>query len=344
MNREPFGIVDGTAIERITIENGAIRAKAINFGARLTELWVPAHDGRLADIVLGFDDLDAYLTADTYFGATCGRYGNRIRRGRFSLDGRDWQVDTNDGPNHLHGGKKGFDQKVWQITELARHSVSFTAVAEDGEMGFPGRCNLTARYTLTDRNKLMIEMEADTDKATLINMVHHSYFNLAGHGSGNVLDQQLRLGSGFYTPVDDELIPTGEVRSVAETAFDFRQMKRIGADIDAVDGAGGYDHNWCLGETGAPLRFCAEAGDPASGRRMVLETTEPGVQLYTGGALSEAIIGKAGKRLCRYAGFTLETQKFPDTPNNAHFPQSTLRPGDAYRHKMVFTFSADDVL
>ena len=349
MTSEPFGTLDGTAVESITIENAGVSAKLISFGARLTELWVPDRHGTLADIVLGFDDLESYEATDTFFGATCGRYGNRISKGQFRLDGRNWQVDVNEGRNHLHGGKDGFDRKNWSVRERTENSVTFTAASEDGEMGFAGRANLTARYTLTSAGQLIIEMEADADKVTPMNMVHHTYFNLAGHGSGDVLDQEIRLGSRFYTPIDDELMTTGEVLCVDETPFDFREMKAIGKDIAALGGVGGevfdqgggYDHNWCLEGAGDALRFCAEARDPISGRRMVLETTEPGVQFYTGGYLSENITGKAGKRLCKYAGFTLETQKFPDTPNFAHFPSCILRPGDIYRQRMVFTFAAE---
>ena len=349
MSSEIFGSLDGSPVTAVTIRNGGVAAKLITFGARLIELWVPDRRGDLADIVLGFDDLDSYLATDTFFGATCGRYGNRISRGRFRLDGREWQVDVNEGRNHLHGGKNGFDRKNWTIADLADGSVTFTAVTEDEEMGFPGRSNLMARYTLDRQGRLTIEMEANTDKVTLMNMVHHSYFNLAGQGSGDVLDQEIRLGADFYTPIDDELMTTGEVLPVAGTAFDFRAMKRIGEDIAALEAVGGevfeegggYDHNWCLGGAGETLRFCAEASDPSSGRRMVLHTTEPGVQFYTGGYLNDDILGKAGERLCKYAGFTLETQKFPDAPNFAHFPDCVLRPGETYGQRMVFDFTPE---
>lgn len=349
MTRTSFGELDGAVVERLEIVGGGIHAAVISFGARLTELWVPAPDGTVADIVLGFDDLGSYVATDTFFGATCGRYGNRISKGRFRLDGQDIAVDTNEGRNHLHGGAAGFDRKNWTVASHKENAVTFTAVSEDGEMGFPGRAGLMARYTLTDDGALVIEMEAECDRTTLMNMVHHSYFNLAGQGSGDVLDQEIRLASTFYTPIDDELMTTGEVLSVVGTPFDFSRMKRIGADITALEAVGGevfeegggYDHNWCLDGAGEALRFCAEVRDPASGRRMMLHTTEPGVQFYTGGYLSEEIMGKAGKRLCKYAGFTLETQKFPDTPNFAHFPDCVLRPGETYRQKMVFTFPAD---
>ena len=342
-----FGEIDGQIVETVTLQNtNGLKARLITFGARLTEFWAPGRDGAFADIVLGFDTLAEYEATDTYFGATCGRYGNRIRKGRFPLDGRMVQLDCNEHGNHLHGGARGFDRKIWTIAELTSSRVVFTATSEDGEMGFPGRSNLSASYELTDGNELRIVMEADTDAPTLMNMVHHSYFNLAGQGSGDVLGQMLRLDAGFYTPVDEELLATGEVLSVAGTAFDFTAAKAIGRDIASLPSVGaeifgeggGYDHNWCLTDTGG-MRACATAWDPASGRRMSMSTTEPGVQFYTGGYLSAAHRGKAGATLCKYAGFTLETQKFPDTPNFGHFPQCRLNPGERYRQEMIFLFS-----
>jgi aldose 1-epimerase len=346
-----FGNTGGTAVRAITVTNAnGLSAKLISFGARLAELWVPAHDGMMDDIVLGFDSLPEYEATDTYFGATCGRYGNRIARGRFMLDGIEYQLNTNEGKNHLHGGKNGFDRKNWTADcDPKGHTVTFSAISEDGEMGFPGRAELRSIYTLDDNNRLTVTMEATTDKPTLMNMVHHSYFNLAGQGSGNVLDQEMRLAAQFYTPVDGELLATGEVLSVTGTPFDFRKAKKIGADLDALasvgagvfEVGGGYDHNWCLDGAGTELRLCAEVRDRKSGRRMTLHTTEPGVQFYTGGYLSEKVMGKRGKPLCKYAGFTLETQKFPGTPNFAHFPDCVLRPGQTYRQRMVFHFSPD---
>lgn len=346
-NRSPHGTANGQPVEQVTLTHGALTAKLITFGARLTELWVPGRDGTSADIVLGFDSLPEYEATETYFGATCGRYGNRIRRGQFALDGVVHHVDCNEHGNHLHGGVDGFDHKVWSIADLTDTSVVFNSVSAAGEMGFPGRANLRATYTLTDSG-LSIVMEADTDATTLMNMVHHSYFNLAGQGSGDVLSQMIRLNAPFYTPVDDELLATGEVLSVKGSAFDFTAAKPIGRDIAALPGVGaeifgeggGYDHNWCLADAGNVLREAATAWDPVSGRKMVLTTTEPGVQFYTGGYLSTAHKGKAGATLCKYAGFTLETQKFPDAPNFAHFPHCRLNPGERYRQEMHLTFTS----
>ncbi len=347
---EPFGTLGGQDVRAVTLTNASgARARLITFGARLTELHMPDRNGVLADIVLGFDTLAEYAATDTYFGATCGRYGNRIARGRFVLDGAEVQLDCNERGNHLHGGRDGFDRKVWHIDRLTRSGVSFTAVSEDGEMGFPGRCNLRSTYELSDDNRLTITLEADTSRTTLMNMVHHSYFNLAGQGSGDVLGQRFRLASRFYTPVNDELLATGEVLSVTGTPFDFSAGKPIGQDIAALQSVGaglfaeggGYDHNWCLDAATGPLRLCAEAHDPASGRRMTLHTTEPGVQFYTGGYLSAQVMGKRGLPLCKYAGFTLETQKFPGAPNFGHFPDCILRTGDTYRQRMEFAFTTD---
>lgn len=336
---EHYGDLDGRSVEAVTLESGQLCARVVSYGARLTELWVPDRRGDLADIVLGHDSLAGYRATTTYFGATAGRYANRIRSGRFRLEGREHQLDLNEGGNHLHGGREGFDRKLWTLAEAGAGSATFVAVSEDGEMGYPGRCELSVRYRL-EGARLHVTMRAAADAPTIANIVHHSYFNLAGHASGDVLGQVLRLDSRFYTPVDDQLIATGEIRSVSGTPFDFTTPKRIGQDIGAL-GEGGYDHNWCLDGAGEEMRLCAEALDPGSGRRLTLRTTEPGVQLYTGGYLDGSEAGKGGVRYPRYAGFTLETQKFPGSPNNAHFPSCVLRPGEPYEHRMVFAFGTD---
>lgn len=345
MDTEVFGALDGQTVDAVTLSNGGVRARLITFGARLTELWVPDADGQLADIVLGFDDLDSYLDTGGFFGATCGQYANRIAAGRCVLDGHPVQLDMNEGGNHLHGGRAGFDRKIWRIDALSDHSVTFAAVSEEGEMGFPGRSAIWVRYTLEVDGALEIEMTADTDKVTLMNMVNHSYFNLAGQGSGDVLDHELQIFAAFYTPVDADLLATGDIRGVRGTPFDFRKPKPIGQDIAAVfagpEGGRGYDHNWCLDAGGVGMRPCAMARDPGSGRVMQLATSEPGVQLYIAGHLGPEVAGKRGKNLRKFAGFTLETQKFPGTPTFAHFPDCTLSPGDIYRHRMVLSFGAD---
>jgi aldose 1-epimerase len=342
-----FGEVEGRQAHSFVIDGGAgVSVRLTDFGARLVSLWVPGRDGRLADIVLGLDSADAYAASPTYFGATVGRHGNRIARGRFSLLGREYAVDCNEGRNHLHGGRAGWDQRIWDA-EPGDAGVTFRTTSAPGEMGYPGGCDVTSTYEVRG-SVLSITMEAVPSETTVINMVHHSYFNLAGHASGTVLEQDLRLPSDFYTPVDDELLPTGEILTVAGTPFDFRELRPIGlpprgsasGQTAGLPGTGEYDHNWCLRGEGAELREAAEAYDRNSGRRMRLSTTEPGVQLYTGGSLSEQVVGKDGCPYCRFAGFTLETQKFPDSPNQAHFPSTMVRAGDTYRHEMVFEFSA----
>ena len=343
---EDYGRLDGESVRAVTLERGDLRARLITYGARLTELWVPDRQGRPADIVLGHDSLDDYVASRAYFGATVGRYGNRIARGRFRLDGRDYQLDLNEGANHLHGGARGFDRKTWTLGHLTPSAVTFHATSWEGEMGYPGRCELTSSYELTE-DGLRIVMTAETSAPTVVNMVHHSYFNLAGEG--DVLAQEMRLAAPFYTPGDAELLATGAILPVEGTPFDFTTPKPIGRDIGRVGGAGaavfegggGYDHNWCLAGAGEVLRDCAEVHDLASGRRMTLRTTEPGVQVYTGGYLTDSMPGKRGQSQRRFGGFTLETQKFPGSPNHPQFPSCVLRPGESYRHEMVFSFSAD---
>lgn len=339
---QTIGQIAGDDVFAITLQGASgLTLRILTLGARLAQLWVPDRDGRVADIVLGHDRLQDYLASKTYLGATCGRYSNRIAGGRFSLDGQEVQLDCNEGNTHLHGGRGGFDRKLWQIADLAATSVTLTARSADGEMGYPGEVLLTCRYSIDAGNRLWIEMGAATSAPTVINMVNHSYFNMAGQGAGDVLGQHLRVGAGHYTPVDGDLIPTGEVRAVAGTPFDFTRMRRIG---DSLPGPLGFDHNWCLSGATTPrwgeaLRFCAEALDSASGRRFEVWTSEPGVQLYTGGYIDDSLPGKGGARYGRFSGFTLETQTFPDSPNRPQFPSARLDPGQTYRHVMAFDFT-----
>ncbi len=339
---QTIGQIAGRDVQAITLRGAAdLRLCVITYGARLTQLWVPDRHGHLADIVLGHDRVEEYQTSKTYLGATCGRYSNRIAGGRFNLDGQVVQLDCNEGAKHLHGGRDGFDRKVWQIADVADNAVTLTAEAADGEMGYPGALSLTCRYSIDADNRVWIEMGATTSAPTVINMVNHSYFNMAGQQSGDVLAQHLRVGAGFYTPVDGDLIPTGEVLAVVDTPFDFNTMRRIGA---ALPGPLGFDHNWCLSNSvepkwGEKLRFCAEAVDPASGRRVEVWTTELGVQLYTGGYFDDSLPGKNGAVYGPFSGFTLETQTFPDSPNRPQFPSARLNPGQTYRHLMAFDFT-----
>ncbi|WP_088288184.1 aldose epimerase family protein [Kineosporia sp. A_224] len=347
---EPFGHVHGQPARAFGIsDGGSVSLRLTDYGARLTELHVPGSDGTTADVVLGFDDAQSYVESPAYFGATVGRFGNRITRGRFTLLGSDHQVDVNEKNNHLHGGRHGWDSRIWDVDTVdpASSSITFRTSSADGEMGFPGSCTVRSTYSLSGE-RLRITMEAVPDATTVINMVHHSYFNLAGHGMGDVLAQRMRLAGDFYIPVDSELMPTGEVLAVAGTPYDFRDAHPIGQylhDLPAVgadvfEGGGGWDHNWCLGiPDSRGLIEAADIVDPGSGRRIRLWSTEPGLQMYTGGYLDESIIGKGGVPYCQYAGFTLETQKFPDSPNFGHFPSTTVGAGDTYRQVMEFDFT-----
>lgn len=345
-----WGSAKGAEVTLISITNGSGASLVLtNFGATLVQMHMPAPDGAIADIVLGFDDLSDYKRTETYFGATVGRFGNRIREGKFSLDGIAYEVSRNEGKNSLHGGVDSYDKRVWDTTidEMA-NSVTFSLISPDGDAGFPGRLTMNSTYTLTEDNVVRIDMRARTDKTTLCNMVHHSYFNLAGHDSGAVLDQELCINSDFYTPVDSELIITGEVLKVADTPFDFRTPTPIGKNIAKVPNAGagrmadgvfaGYDHNWCL--RGEPFSFrpVLTVRDPKSGRGFELFTNQPGVHFYTGGYLDEEIVSKAGTPYRQFSGFTFETQTFPDSPNLSHVPQARLEPGELYQHIMEFRF------
>jgi aldose 1-epimerase len=331
------GQIDGVEVHRITLSDPrGLRLSLLTWGARLAGLWVPDQSGALADIVLGHDSLADWQAHGRYVGATCGRYANRIAGGRFTLDGREIELDRNEGANQLHGGSFGFDQKIWAIESLSEGHATLAATSPDGEMGYPGNLSARVTYRISGLG-LEIVMEATTDASTVVNLVNHAYFNLAGQGSGDVMGHEVQIDAGFYLPVDDLQIPTGEVRSVAGTAFDFRTPRAIGAGLPRP---AAFDHNFCLSAPvdGDGLRPCMVATDPASGRRMRLFTSEPGVQLYTGAHFSGAP-GKAGACYPRFAGFAAETQRFPDAPNRPHFPSARLEPGESYLHRMRFDFT-----
>ena len=345
---EEFGEVHGKPAHAWRLDSGdGLSIRVSDYGARLTELHVPDSSGETADIVLGFDDVESYIASPAYFGATVGRYGNRISKGQFQLLGRDYQLDCNEGQNHLHGGRNGWDSRIWSAdVNEGGNSITFRTTSPDGEMGFPGTCEVESTYQVED-GKLRIIMQATPSATTIINMVHHSYYNLAGHASGSVVDQLMQLPSEFYIPVDGQLMPTGEVLKVNGTPYDFRELRPIGAafddlpplGVDVFQGGSGYDHNWCLEGGSAGLVAAAELHDPVSGRRMKMSSTEPGVQMYTGGYLHDQMFGKGAQPYCKYAGFTLETQKFPDSPRFLHFPTTTVREGETYRHEMLLEFS-----
>lgn len=331
-----IGQIGGTDVRQATLESNGLKVVLLTWGARLSELWVPDASGNLADIVLGHDSLYDWQAHGKYLGATCGRYANRIAGGRFPLDGRTIQLDRNEGENALHGGSHGYDLLHWQIADHSDAHVTFATTSPDGDMGYPGTLQAQATYRI-DATGLTIEMTATTDAPTIVNLVNHAYFNLAGQGAGDIMGQQLQIDASHYLPVDDQLIPTGEILSVDGTAFDFRHPRPIGA---LVPGPGAFDHNLCLSTPlGADgLRPCLTATDPASGRQMKLSTTEPGVQLYTGAHFADGP-GKQGARLPRFAGFAAETQRFPDSPNRPQFPSPRLDPGQTYRHLMHFDFT-----
>jgi aldose 1-epimerase len=345
--REAFGNTgDGIPVEVFTLTNKAgVEIKAISFGAILTSIRVPDRTGALSDVALGFDTLDGYLKEHPFFGAVVGRYGNRIGKASFTLDGRTYKLAANNGPNHLHGGVRGFDKYVWTAEVLEGVTgVAFTRTSPDGEEGYPGTVQARVSYVLSDTNELSIEYRATTDKATPINLTQHTYFNLAGHNAGSIVDHELTLAADRYTPVDATLIPTGELAPVAGTPLDFRQPTRIGARIDdpqeQIKFGLGYDHNWVINRKGDGLQLAARVFEPKSGRTLDVQTTEPGVQFYTGNFLDGSLKGKGGAVYNRRNGLCLETQHYPDSPNKAAFPSTIVNPGQTYQSQTVWRFGS----
>jgi aldose 1-epimerase len=339
----------GEAVDLYTLsnKNGAV-AKVTNFGAIVTELHVPDKNGKTGDVVLGFTDLDRYLQPHPFFGAVAGRYANRIAKGKFTLDGKEYTLATNNGPNHLHGGVKGFDKVVWTAMEHGAKgangsSVTFKYVSKDGEEGYPGTLTATVTYTLTDDNALRIDYTATTDKPTIVNLTNHSYFNLAGDNAGSIHDHWMTLNADHYTPVDDTSIPTGEIAKVEGTPFDFRKPHKIGERIEETPGKPkGYDHNYVLNrKAGDKASLAARVKEETSGRVMEVWTDQSGVQFYTGNYLDGKTIGKEGKPYGFRHGFCLETQHFPDSPNHANFPSTVLRPGETYKTSTTYKFSVE---
>jgi aldose 1-epimerase len=345
--RKPFGMLpDGTAVELFTLKNPAgMEVQITNYGGIVTSLKVPDRGGKFDDVVLGYDTLDGYLKSTPYFGAIVGRYANRIGKAQFPLDGKTYQLAANNGPNTLHGGLKGFDKAAWQADTFERAGEAglvLTHVSPDGEEGFPGAVSLKITYTLTDKNELAIDYHATSGKPTVINLTNHGYFNLGGDGSGDILGHEVTINADRYTPVDATLIPTGVLASVAGTPFDFRTKTAIGARIDADDPqiklGGGYDHNYVLNRQGNELVLAARVEEPKTGRFMEVRTTEPGVQFYTSNSLDGTITGKSGHVYGRRTALCLETQHFPDSPNQPAFPTTTLRPGEEFNSRTVYSF------
>lgn len=345
VEKAAFGqLPDGTAIESYAVYNSqGASAKLITYGATLTELHVPDRNGKMGDIVLGFEDIQGYLSQHPYFGAIVGRYANRIAKGKFTLDGKEYQLFINNAPNSLHGGAIGFNRRVWKAEEVKRPDgagVRFTYLSKDGEENYPGNLNVSVTYILTDTNELKIEYAAETDKDTVLNLTNHSYFNLSGSDTGDILKYVLYLNADKYTPVDSTLIPTGEIASVEGTPLDFRKPAAIGARIAELKEIGGYDHNFVVNGKAGTLRIAGRVTDPESGRQMEVWTTEPGVQFYSTIHLNGSIKGKGGVAYGKYGAICLETQHFPDSPNHPNFPSAELKPGQHFHSETIYKFSS----
>jgi aldose 1-epimerase len=349
IKKEAFGKTDGKDVYLYTLTNAnGVQVKITNYGGTVTSIIVPDRQGKMADVVLGFDNLDDYISKSPYFGCIVGRYGNRIANGKFTLDGKEYTLAQNNGQNNLHGGVKGFDKVVWDAEPFKNDDgvgLTLKYLSKDGEEGFPGNLNVTVTYTLTNNNELKIENRATTDKTTVVSMTHHSYFNLKGQGNGDILDHVLVLNADKYTPVNENLIPTGELADVKGTPMDFTSPTAIGERIN--DGfeqlkiAGGYDHNWCINRKDGGLELVGRAAENATGRVLEVYSTAPGVQFYTGNFLDGTITGKQGKVYNFRYGFCLEPQLYPDTPNQPTFPSCVLKPGQTYKHDIVYKFSVE---
>ncbi|MFO7867661.1 MAG: aldose epimerase family protein [Candidatus Aminicenantes bacterium] len=335
---------DGREVDLYTLANGrGMKTGIMTYGATVVFLEVPDRHGNSADITLGHDSLEGYLEASPYFGAIVGRYANRIAEGRFTLDDKEYELAANDGKNHLHGGLRGFDKVIWEAEAAEKENavgVTFRYSSPHGEEGYPGNLDCSVTYWLTEDGELKLEYHAVTDKATPVNLTHHSYFNLAGQGNGDILGHELMLNADKYTPVNDQLIPTGEIKPVKGTPFDFTSPHTIGERIHQVPG--GYDHNFVLKSNGEKPAPAARVYEPESGRVMEIHTTEPGIQFYSGNFLDGTITGKSGKVYHQHYGFCLETQHFPDSPNHPHFPPTILRPGEAHTSTTVYKFGVKE--
>ena len=343
---EAFGHTsDGEPVDRFTLVNGnGLVARIITYGALLTELHVPDRHGRLGDVVLGFDRLENYLKGHPYFGCTTGRYANRIAKGRFTLNGKEYQLATNNGPNHLHGGVVGLDKRVWNALVMDSPlgpAVQFTYLSPDGEEGYPGNLSIAVTYTLTDDNALRIDYEATTDQDTPVNLTNHSYFNLADGGRHDILQHILEINAEEFTPVDETSIPTGDIAPVGDGVMSFVKPMAIGSRIDLIGGdPGGYDHNYViLREGGDDIALAARVYEPTSGRVLEILTTEPGAQFYTANYLDGSLTGKGGVVYKKRHAFCLETQHFPDSPNQPAFPSTVLKPGETYRQTTLHRFT-----
>jgi aldose 1-epimerase len=331
---------DGQTVEIYTLRSGQVEVRAMSYGARLVSIRTPDRGGQMSDIILGYDSLQEYLSDTTHVGGVVGRFGNRIAKGMFSIDGQNYHVPLNNGRNALHGGPIGFDRLVWEGHEVP-NGVEFTLISGDGDMGFPGKLTARVRYTLNG-NLLRIDYFATTDKATVVNLTNHAYFNLTGSDKKDILSEKVVLNANSYTPINADLIPTGEQASVSGTPLDFREDTAIGSRIGKPDEqlrlAGGYDHNFVLNGKDGEMKLAAKVHDPKTGRMLTVMTTEPGVQFYSGNHLDGSFVGR-GMKFEKYAGFCLETQHFPDSPNEPSFPTTVLRPGDKFHSTTTLTFT-----
>jgi aldose 1-epimerase len=345
VKRQAWGkTFDNTPVDLYTLTNkNGLIAKITNYGATVTELHVPDRNGKLEDIVLGFDTVEAYIKGSPYFGCTTGRVANRIARGKFTLNGKTYQLAINNAPNHLHGGVKALDKRVWKgeaIPHAEGPCVRFMYNSHDGEEGYPGALAMAVTYILTDNNELKIDYKANTDQETPVNLTNHSYFNLAGHGNGDILSHELMLNADRYTPTDDTFIPTGEIASVKGTPVDFTKPTRIGSRIKEIKGdPGGYDHNCALNGDGKAMALAARVYEPTSGRVMEIHTDQPGIQFYTGNFLDGTLTGKDGKVYKKNYALCLETQHFPDSVNQPKFPSTILKPREVYSTVTIHRFS-----
>jgi aldose 1-epimerase len=347
VTKADFGkLPDGKAVDVYTLKNADLEVRITNYGARIVSLMTKDRDGKMGDVVLGYNSVDGYVAEaaankKTYFGAIVGRYGNRIRDGKFSIDGKTYQIPPNNNGMALHGGPHGFDEKLWTAKQIP-DGVEMSLVSPDGDMGFPGTLTAHVRYTLVG-SAIHINYSATTDKPTVTNLTNHSYFNLSGEGSGTILGEVMQINADGYTPVDAVLIPVGGVKPVAGTPFDFRKATEIGARIndanDQLKIAGGYDHNWVLNGANGQMKVAAKVVDPKSGRVLTVSTTQPGVQFYSGNFLDGSYTGKAGAKYVKNSGLCLETQHYPDSPNQPAFPTTLLKPGETLHTETIFAFS-----
>ncbi|ARN56803.1 aldose epimerase family protein [Sedimentisphaera salicampi] len=346
VSSKEFGKIEGKTVELYTLANDSgAKAEIITLGGTLVSLYMPDKNGKFNDIVLGFDNLEQYLKESPYFGANIGRAANRIAGGRFTLEGKEYQLAVNNGPNALHGGEEGFNMKIWDaegFTSGGSACLKLTYTSPDGEENYPGEMNVEAVYSLTGSNELKIDFKASCDKTTIVNLTHHSYFNLAGHNSGKIYDHSLKIEADQYTPVDENLIPIGELKSVEGTIFDFRKAKRIGEDAEkaAKDYTSGFDHNFVLNNPENQYGLAASVYEPKSGRKMDVYTNQPGLQFYAANFV-ENLKGKDGAFYNPHCGLCLEPQKFPNAVNTPNFASPVLKPGEVYKHSISYSFSTE---